>query len=124
MELDVRVRDLDRAVRIYRDALNLPLAGHSHHEGDPFHYHASWGDWTGAPESFFLFSLYPADDAVTRASIGFSVPDVAKLHEVAVAAGLRVVREPEAMPWGTSAVYEDPDGNVISLTELPATDSP
>jgi predicted enzyme related to lactoylglutathione lyase len=45
------------------------------------------------------------------------VDDVDLAHERAVKAGAEVVHGPKPQPWGTSARYRDPDGNVVELTQ-------
>lgn len=64
------------------------------------------------------FALYQAKTPVptTGAQVAFRIDDLARAHEAAVAAGAEVVHEPCDQPWGRSACYPDPDGNVIELT--------
>ena len=115
-EVEIFAADLDRALHVYRDLIGVPLAGHTHSEGDAVHYHAAWG----AGETFLFFSLYPADaDAgATRTSLGFAVTDLDALHAAMQEAGLRVVQEIEERPWGSrTALYQDDDGNRIWLSE-------
>jgi predicted enzyme related to lactoylglutathione lyase len=65
------------------------------------------------------FALYETKDgtASERAQIGFRVTDLDAAHARAAAAGAHVLHEPKPQPWGRSARYADPDGNVIELTE-------
>lgn len=114
----LEVSDLDRSVALYRDAFGLDLHVSDHGGDDRWtsgrHGAISWTD--GA---FLHFALYEAHDGAptTSAQIGFEVTDLGDAHRRAIAAGVEVVHEPKAQPWGTSARYRDPDGNVIELTE-------
>jgi predicted enzyme related to lactoylglutathione lyase len=124
IEVELRVHDLERALRFYRDLVGLPFGEIETHEGDDTkHAHATWGDWDERGE-FLMVNLYPANGAEpTKASIGFAVDDVERTHARLVAGGATVIRPPERRPWGTSASYLDPDGNAVSLSERPRTKS-
>jgi predicted enzyme related to lactoylglutathione lyase len=65
------------------------------------------------------FALYESKDGTSTrgAQIAFRVDDLDAAHDRAVAAGAQVLHGPERQPWGTSARYEDADGNVIELTQ-------
>ena len=118
MELELRVRDVARSVRFYRD-LGLPVEDPGTDAGDDtVHAHATWGAWdTDGADGFFLFSIYPATDRTGATSFGIAVDRLAEFHDRAIGAGAAVVRAPERRPWGATAVYGDPDGNRISVTE-------
>jgi len=112
------VGDLDRSVSLYRDAFGLDLHI-TDHEGDDRwtsgrHAATSWSEG-----GFMHFALYASKDgSVTRASqIGFQVDDLDAAHAKAVEAGVEVIHDPKPQPWGRSARYRDPDGNVIELTQ-------
>ncbi|MGH9042651.1 MAG: VOC family protein [Acidimicrobiia bacterium] len=118
IETELFVTEPEAAVRLYRDILGVPLEGHAHAEGDPVHHHAAWGDWAAGADGFLLFSIYPAGPGeATRSSLGFAVGDLDAAHRQLEAAGVKVIRSPETMPWGPSATYEDADGNRLSLTQ-------
>jgi predicted enzyme related to lactoylglutathione lyase len=120
IEVELRVADLDRAVRFYRDLVGVPFGDVETHEADDIkHAHATWGEWDERRE-FLMVNLYPAGEAgPTKASIGFVVDDLDAVHARLVSAGAIVTRAPERRPWGASATYRDPDGNTVSLTEGP-----
>jgi predicted enzyme related to lactoylglutathione lyase len=120
IEVELRVGDLERALRFYRDLVGLPFGVVETHEGDATqHAHATWGEWDERGE-FLMINLYPAGDAgPTKASIGFVVDNLDAVHARLVSAGAIVTRAPERRPWGASATYRDPDGNTVSLTEGP-----
>lgn len=116
------VSDLERSVRFYRDVLGVPLheASHDAEKRDPWYggEHAACSYTDGA---FLHFALYPAcppeRSVATAAQIGFHVPDFDTVHQRVVASGARVVSEPRPEPWGRTARYLDPDGNIVSVTE-------
>lgn len=118
----LEVADLDRAVALYRDGFGLDLhltdhEGGDHGQGDRWisgrHAATTWTD--GA---FLHFALYESKGDVTRsAQISLRVDDIDAAHTAAVAAGATVLHEPRPEPWGTSARYRDPDGNVVELTQ-------
>jgi predicted enzyme related to lactoylglutathione lyase len=112
----LEVSDLGRSVALYRDAFGLDLHASDHHGDDRWtsgaHGATSWED------PFLHFALYASKDGtVTRAAqVSFAVDDLDAAHARAVAAGIEVVHEPKDQPWGRSARYRDPDGNVIEVT--------
>ena len=114
----LEVADLDDSLRLYADGFGLDLHV-ADHEGDDRwtsgrHAATSWTD--GA---FLHFALYESKDGRTseRAQVAFAVADLDAAHDRAVAAGARVVHAPRPQPWGRSARYADPDGNVVELTQ-------
>jgi lactoylglutathione lyase len=116
------VADLDRSVRFYRDVLGLPLheADHDAEKRDPWfggpHAAYSWTD--GA---FIHFALYPQREperpVATAAQIGFHVADFDVVHQRVVDSGAKVASPPRSEPWGRTARYLDPDGNIVSISE-------
>jgi len=112
------VGDLDRSVSLYRDAFGLDLHVDDHEGDDRWtsgrHAATSWSE--GA---FLHFALYESKNgSVTRSSqIGFRVDDLDAAHAQAVGAGAEVLHAPKPQPWGRSARYRDPDGNVVELTQ-------
>jgi lactoylglutathione lyase len=116
------VSDLRRSVRFYRDVLGLPLrdADHDAELDDPWYggEHAAYS-WTDG--AFLHFALYPKREpkrpVATGAQIGFHVTDFDATHARVVASGASVVSGPRAEPWGRTARYLDPDGNIVSITE-------
>lgn len=112
------VSDLDRSAALYRDAFGL----HFHladHEGDDVWTSGRHAATTWHEGAFLHFALYQSKDgsATTGAQVAFRVDDLAAAHTRALRAGAQVVHEPKSQPWGRSARYRDPDGNVIELTE-------
>ncbi len=116
------VSDLDRSVRFYRDLLGLPLheATHDSEKQDPWYggEHAAYS-WTDG--AFIHFALYPQREpqrpVATAAQIGFHVADFDSVHQRVLASGVTVASGPRSEPWGQTARYLDPDGNIVSITE-------
>ena len=114
----LRSRNYDTMVRFYRDILGVPL-----HEEDhpPEGVHSEYS-WRSPYFHFAIFSAAP-DQEPTRAELSFSTNDLAAVHSRAVAAGVRADQPPGQQRWGLSALYFDPDGNSVGVTEIPeATD--
>jgi catechol 2,3-dioxygenase-like lactoylglutathione lyase family enzyme len=116
------VSDLQRSARFYRDLLGIPLqdATHDSEKQDPWYggEHAAYS-WTDG--AFIHFALYPQREpqrpVATAAQIGFHVADFDLVHQRVLASGAEVVSEPRREPWGKTARYLDPDGNIVSITE-------
>jgi predicted enzyme related to lactoylglutathione lyase len=112
------VLDLDRAVKLYTDAFGLDFHVDDHHGDDLWtsgrHAAISWTDG-----EYMHFALYESKDGTSTrgAQIAFRVDDLDAAHDRAVAAGAQVLHGPKRQPWGTSARYQDADGNVIELTQ-------
>jgi lactoylglutathione lyase len=117
--LVLEVSSLEASLAFYRDLLGLPLHAGADNEaaGDRWisgdHSAMSWTD--GA---FLHFSLYQAKGEVTRAAqVAFDTDDLDADHARLAASGAEVVHPPRPEPWGKTARYRDPDGNVVSLTQ-------
>ena len=111
------VSDLDRSTTLYRDAFGVDLHPGDNGGDDPWtggrHAEISWTE--GA---YLHFALYPAKDRpTTGAQISLGVDDIESAHDHAVRAGATVLHEPRTEHWGRSGRYEDPDGNVVELTQ-------
>ncbi len=116
------VSDLRRSLRFYRDVLGIALddASHDSEKQDPWYggEHAAYS-WTDG--AFLHFAVYPAHPpqrpVTTAVQIGFHVSDFESVHRRVIASGAKVVAEPRSEPWGRTARYLDPDGNIVSITE-------
>ena len=115
------VSDLEKSVNFYRSILGIPLRDESHDAelNDPWYggEHAACS-WTQG--AFIHFALYPSRlperPVATNAQIGFHLENFEEIHKTFVESGVRVVQEPRQEPWGLTARYLDPDGNVVSIT--------
>ena len=117
--LVIEVTDLSASTRFYREGLGLDLHAGADNDapGDRWisgaHAATSWTD--GA---FLHFALYQAKSDVTcGVQIGFPSDDIAAAHAHLVDFGADVIHPPRPEPWGVTARYSDPDGNVVSLTK-------
>lgn len=118
IEIELRVKDVARSARFYRDLVGVNVGDVETHDADSEpHVHASWGEWTPKEPSLLMLNIYPATGPITSSHIGFAVSDLAATHARLAAADVEVVQAPADRPWGRSAAYRDPDGNTVSLTE-------
>ena len=120
----LRASDLEASLRFYRDTLGIPLeAGFNVPETDPWYggHHVELSYREGAYLHFALFPARPPDlPPTSSAELGFLVPDASSLHERLVAARVRVLHAPRNEPWGLTARYSDPDGNIVGITSREA----
>ena len=105
----LRVRDLERSERFYRETIGVPLEWTRGSDGAHVEY--SWRE--GAYLHFALFEGEPTQ----RAWLAFDVDDLDAAHARLLAAGAEVVEAPHDEPWGRTSVYSDPDGHTVALTE-------
>jgi predicted enzyme related to lactoylglutathione lyase len=118
IEIELRVRDVSRSARFYRDLIGVTVGDIETHDADAEpHVHASWGEWTPNDPSLLMLNIYPATGPGTTSHIGFAVSDLTATHARLAAAKVEVLQAPADRPWGKSAAYRDPDGNTVTLTE-------
>jgi len=110
----LRPADLGRSHRFYRDVLGLAI-------------YREFGSPADPGVVFFLgpglleVSGHSAGPPGQSLMIWLQVRDVRAEHARLAAAGVPVLREPTAEPWGLSEMWiEDPDGVRIVLVEIPA----
>lgn len=110
----LRPADRDRSRRFYRDMLGLAVYREFGPPDDP-------GVVFFLGQGFLEVSGRAAGPAGDMVLIWLQVRDVRAEHRRLAAAGVRVVREPAAEPWGLTEMWiEDPDGVRIVLVEVPA----
>jgi predicted enzyme related to lactoylglutathione lyase len=110
--VSLRVRDLTRSARFYRDSLGLPVERAGGGRLEERHAACSWPDGL----RLLLFEAPPGEHS-ERLQLGFAVDDLTDAHTRAVASGAAVLHPPRDEPQGATARYADPDGNIVSLTE-------
>jgi catechol 2,3-dioxygenase-like lactoylglutathione lyase family enzyme len=110
----IRPTDLDRSRRFYRDIMGLAI-------------YREFGPADNPGVVFFLgqglleVSGHAATPAGRSVMIWLQVRDVQAEHATLAAAGVPILREPVAEPWGLIEMWiEDPDGVPIVIVEVPA----
>jgi catechol 2,3-dioxygenase-like lactoylglutathione lyase family enzyme len=110
----LRPSDLDRSRRFYRDMLGLAI-------------YREFGPPDDPGVVFFLgpglleVSGHANGPPGRSVMIWIQVRDVRAEHARLAAAGVLVIREPTAEPWGLTEMWiQDPDGIRIVLVEVPA----
>ena len=108
--LVIRVSDLG-ASRSFYEALGLEFRVEKHGSGPE---HLSYG------KDGFVFEVYQRrseTDSTSAVRIGFSVPSLdpilSKLDEIRA----EIVSKPKGSQWGRRAVFRDPDGHAVELSE-------
>lgn len=102
------VQDIDRAIRFYRDILQLPLVKQG-----------SFG--AEFLESRPHLGVHPAVHPDSKAMVGrhtgltFHVPGLLHFCGVLHEHGVHFVAEPTRQSWGIMALIADPDNNVLAL---------
>jgi catechol 2,3-dioxygenase-like lactoylglutathione lyase family enzyme len=110
----LRPGDLDRSRRFYRDTLSLAIYREFGPPDDP-------GVVFFLGQGLLEVSGHAPGPAGRSVMIWIQVRDVRAEHARLAAAGVRVIREPAAEPWGLTEMWiEDPDGIQIVLVEVPA----
>ena len=109
----LRPADLERSRAFYRDVLGLAI-------------YREFGSGPGRGTVFFLgggfLELSAGSGAAPGAGIELwlQVRDLAETRRELGGRGVRVVREPERMPWGLEEMWiADPDGVRICVVEVP-----
>ena len=117
-EVTLRVRDLSRSIAFYRDVLGLAIGAGD--EGSS-HFEAFWGKWSEAGSDLLMLIIRAADadNPPSVTEIGFTVVDLEATHERVLQSGAAVIESPVEKPWGQQGRYQDPDGNVVNVSQAP-----
>jgi len=121
------VRDLERALRFYRDGLGFPT--HNYKDGDAIVFFRMEGSWL----SVYGWDALAADAEVPAEGSGFRgftlahneprAADVDRVFAEALAAGATAVKQPQKVFWGGySGYFADPDGHLWEVAYNPFTD--
>jgi predicted enzyme related to lactoylglutathione lyase len=111
----LRPVNLGESRRFYRDVLGLAVYREFGPADDP-------GVVFFLGQGLLEVSGHGAGPSGTQVMIWLQVRDVRAEHSRLVAAGVQVLREPVAEPWGLTEMWiEDPDGVRIVLVEVPAS---
>jgi predicted enzyme related to lactoylglutathione lyase len=110
----LRPDDLGCSRRFYRDVLGLAIYREFGPPDDP-------GVVFFLGQGLLEVSGQADDPAGRSVMIWIQVRDVRAEHARLAAAGVPVIREPAAEPWGLTEMWiQDPDGIRIVLVEVPA----
>jgi predicted enzyme related to lactoylglutathione lyase len=99
----------------YRDALGIPLKA-SDHDGSPTHYECELGDIHFAVHP--LPEDAPQPQAAQRVKFALAVADLDAALARLNTFGIVPRYAPEKLPFATITAIEDPDGNIVELTQL------
>jgi predicted enzyme related to lactoylglutathione lyase len=109
----LRPADLGQSHHFYRDVLGLAVYREFGAPADP-------GVVFFLGPGFLEVSGHSAGAAGNAVMIWLQVRDVEAEHERLATAGVRILQEPVAEPWGLTEMWiEDPDGVRIVLVEVP-----
>ncbi len=114
----VFVRDMARSIKFYREAMGLPLRFES-------------PEWTEFATGSCNLALHKATDGAMDAvapdripaghcHVGFIVTDLDEFHQKMVTQGVKCMQEPKTESAGRVAMYADPDGLPVSVSQVAA----
>jgi predicted enzyme related to lactoylglutathione lyase len=110
----VYVSDQARAVEFYTKRLGFTVRREL-----PMGANGKWVE-VSPPDGQTCLVLYPRSLMPQweqlKATVVFHCPDVEDTCNWLRAAGVTITAQPKKMPWGTFAMFADPDGNVFGLT--------
>jgi catechol 2,3-dioxygenase-like lactoylglutathione lyase family enzyme len=112
--ISVPVSDQDAALKFYTESLGMKVA-----TDQPFTATQRWIELTipGADTGIALFTPPGREDQIGKfQSISFWCDDVFATAEVMKKKGVVFAKEPKAESWGTSGVFQDPDGNQFVIS--------
>lgn len=112
--ISVYVRDQEKALDFYTNKLGFELT-----KDAPFGGGVRWIEVTppGAQTSLVLFTPPGMEDRVgTFSPVIFTCEDVRATYEELLERGVTFTQEPKQEPWGTGAMFVDPDGNTFLLS--------
>jgi predicted enzyme related to lactoylglutathione lyase len=110
----VPVRDQDRALSFWRDALGFHLV-----TDQPMGDGQRWIELgiPGGQTGIALFTPPGHESRIgTFTSLSFSCDDVEATHRAMVKAGVEFAEPPKRESWGTTAIFKDPDGNSFVMS--------
>ena len=110
----IPVSDQDRALAFYTDELGFSVA-----TDQPFDDRQRWIELRipGADTRLVLFTPDGQEDRIgTFSNVAFWTDDVERTFSELSEKGVEFVQEPETADWGTSAIFNDPDGIVFVLS--------
>ena len=110
----IPVRDQDVSLKFYTEVLGLKVA-----TDQPFTDKQRWIELSipGAETGIALFTPDGHEKRIGEfQSISFWCEDVFATAKALKSKGVTFTREPKIEPWGSIAVFQDPDGNQFALS--------
>lgn len=110
----VPVRDQDRALAFYTEKLGFAVA-----TDQPMGNGQRWIELRigEADTRLVLFTPEGHEDRIgSMANVTFMADDVEATYRELARRGVEFTTPPETAPWGTFAIFEDPDGNSFVLS--------
>jgi len=112
--VSIAVHNQDRALEFYTTALGFTIM-----TDQPMGKGLRWLELAvpGADTRVVLHTPSGQEQQIGGFSnVVFSSDNVAKTYEQLTARGVEFVQKPKKEPWGTSAIFKDPDGNQFVLS--------
>ena len=110
----IPVRNQDVSLKFYTEALGLKVA-----TDQPFTEKQRWIELL-IPGAETGVALYTPEGHERRIgefqSVAFWCDDVFATAEVLKSKGVAFAQEPKKEPWGSTAVFKDPDGNQFAIS--------
>ena len=109
----IPVRDQDRALEFYTEKLGFRVMT------DQPMGEQRWIELQipGAETAVVLFTPEGHESRIgTFFNGSFACDDVAKTYAELKGRGVEFVKEPQKQPWGTFAIFKDPDGNQLLIS--------
>jgi len=112
--VSIPVRDQDVSLKFYTEALGLKVV-----TDQPFTEKQRWIELLipGADTGIALFTPEGHEKRIGEfQSISFWCDDVFATAKTLKAKGVSFTKEPKNEPWGSVALFQDPDGNQFALS--------
>lgn len=109
----IPVKDQDRALEFWTKRIGLQIA-----TDQPMGEGQRWIELKvpGGQTGVVLFTPPGHEDRIgTFQNMSWEVDDVEKTYRELAERGVEFVQPPKQEPWGTSAIFKDPDGNTFVL---------
>jgi lactoylglutathione lyase len=119
--ITVYVSDQQAALNFWRESVGFEVR-----DDAEFMPQARWVTVApaGAQTAIALWPIGAAHTADVKlggfTGISFGTRDIAGLFAQLGAHGVNITQPPEAVPWGISGMFADPDGNQYNVVEQPA----
>jgi len=112
--VSIPVTDQDRALSFYTEKLGFRI-----HTDKPFNDRQRWIELSipGAETMVVLFTPDGQENRIgTFSSASFFCDNAQRTYDELVARGVEFDKPPQKQPWGTFAIFRDPDGNQFVLS--------